>query len=242
MDYQYYQDYVEKISGMAGIYSFDILPDGSFSEIRLIALNKLNGGVLTMNPDAPPFYPGIPWRTYYTDINFERYIYNCASTNNLLYSYANAHGYWLKGFYLPMNVTESESDEKSDKGIKTFYCLYVGTFSPQLESDAMTNHSLEVSAAVMNISVKLNETQNYQQAMAAAIHEIKKVCDAENCVLYTVNNNSQKCSFINEDGVHNEMMEKLSAEMQRTPYELALAWEKDLADSDCLMLEDLSVV
>lgn len=242
MDYQYYQDYVEKINGLAGIYSFDIMTDGSFSEIRLIALNKQNGGVLTMNPDAPPFYPGIPWRTYYTDINFERYIYNCASTNNLLYSYTNAHGYWLKGFYLPLDVNEPENDNKSDEKPKTVYCLYVGTFSPQLESDAMAKHSLEVSSAVMNISVKLHETQNYRQAMAAAINEIKKVCDAEKSALYTVNNNTQKCCFINENGVQDEIMEKLTGEMQRTPYELAMAWEKDLAESDCLLLDDLSVI
>lgn len=237
MDYQYYQDFVEKINGMAGIYSFDIMPDGSFGEVCLIALNKLNGGVLTMNPDAPPFYPGIPWRTYFTDINFERYIYNCGSTNDFLYSYTNAHGYWLKGFYLPLKVEEAAEGKK-----RTAYCLYVGTFSPQLESDAMAKHSLEVSSAVMNISVKLHETQNFQQAMAAAINELKKVCDAEKCALYTVNNSNQKCSFINENGVQQDILEKLTAETERTPYELAMAWEEDLADSDCLLLEDLEVV
>ena len=108
MDYKYYQEYVEKINGMAGIYSFDIMPDGSFSEIRLIALNKMNGGVLNMNPDAPKFYSGIPWRTYFTDINFESYIYNCASNSEFLYSYTNAHGFWLKGFYLPLKETEEK--------------------------------------------------------------------------------------------------------------------------------------
>lgn len=240
MDYQYYQNYVENINGMAGIYSFDVLSDGSFSEIRLIAINKQNGGALTMNPDAPPFYPGIPWRTYFTDINFENYIYNCASKNELLYSYANAHGYWLKGFYVPMDVKDPEPAKEGV--VKTVYCLYVGSFSPQLESNAMTQHSLEVSAAVMNINVKLHETQDYQQAMAAAIYEIKKVCEAERCALYTVNNSNQECCFINEKGVQAEMMERIAAEMHRTTYEVAKAWEKDLADSDCLLLADLSVV
>ena len=240
MDYRYYQDYVERINGMAGIYAFDVFSDGSFGDIRLIAINKQNGGVLTMNPDAPPFYPGIPWRTYFTDINFESYIYNCASKNDLLYSYANAHGYWLKGFYLPLDVKDSEAFD--EKAVKTVYCLYVGSFSPQLESDAMVKHSLEVSYAVMNISVKLHETQDYQQAMAAAIYEIKKVCQAERCALYTVNNSTQKCCCINERGVQEEMLEGLAAEMHRTPYEVAQEWEKDLVESDCLLLADLNVV
>ncbi|MBR4628618.1 MAG: GGDEF domain-containing protein [Ruminococcus sp.] len=236
MDYNYYQEYVEKINGMAGIYSFDIMPDGSFSEIRLIALNKMNGGVLNMNPDAPKFYPGIPWRTYFTDINFESYIYNCASNSEFLYSYTNAHGFWLKGFYLPLKETEEKD------GIKTVYCLYVGTFSPQLESDAMAQHSLEVSSAVMNISVRLHESQDFQQSMAATIHEIKKICLAEKCGLFTINKNTMECDFISENGLRNDVMEQIASEMGRTPYEVAQAWENDLADSDCLLLDNLSVV
>lgn len=78
--------------------------------------------------------------------------------------------------------------------------------------------------------------------MAAAISELKKICNAEKCALYTVDNSNQKCRFINENGVQNEILEKLTGEMQRTPYGLAMAWEEDLADSDCLLLDDLNVV
>ena len=41
-----YQSWIEGIDGLASLYSFDILPDGSFSEIRLIAVNKQNEGML----------------------------------------------------------------------------------------------------------------------------------------------------------------------------------------------------
>ena len=62
-----------------------------------------------MGPDAPKFYPGIPWRRYYTDLNFESYIYKSASCNEFLYSYANAHGHWVKGFYMPLLLPEDEA-------------------------------------------------------------------------------------------------------------------------------------
>ena len=58
MDFDF-QGYVDRISGMSAIYAFDILPDGSYSEIRLMAIR---GGVQGMGPNAPEFYPGIPWR------------------------------------------------------------------------------------------------------------------------------------------------------------------------------------
>ena len=236
-----FQAYVDSINGMAGIYSFDVFPDGSYSEIRLMAIR---GGVQGMGPDAPKFYPGIPWRKYYTDLNFESYIYRCASSNEFLYSYTNAHGHWVKGFYMPMLINENEtnSESQSDSQTKTLYCLYTGTFSAQFESDSMSGHSPEVAAAVTNISVKLHETQNYHQAMAATIGELQKVCGAVRCMLYTVDSSRQHCTLIDNIGVQEEYLAQFSAEMGRSPYEIAQAWENDLDDSDCLLLDDLSIL
>ena len=126
-----FQSWIEKIDGMAGIYSFDIMDDGSFGEIRLMALNSKNTGVFAANPNAPEFYPGIPWRAYFTYLNFESFIYRAASTNNQLYSYVNAHGFWLKGFYLPLIINDDDTFPKRD-GVRTVYCLYVGTISPEV--------------------------------------------------------------------------------------------------------------
>ena len=48
-----FQAYVDRINGMAGIYSFDVLPDGSYSEIRLMAIR---GGVQGMDPYALTYF------------------------------------------------------------------------------------------------------------------------------------------------------------------------------------------
>ena len=102
-----FNKWIEKIDGMAGIYAFDIMEDGSFGEIKLMGVNSKNRYAFEANPNAPEFYPGIPWRSYFTDLNFESFIYRCASTNNQLYSYVNAHGFWLKGFYLPLIIDDA---------------------------------------------------------------------------------------------------------------------------------------
>ena len=236
-----FQKWIERIEGMAGIYAFDIMEDGSFGEIKLMAVNSKNSAVYTFNPDAPAFYPGIPWRSYFTDINFESFIYRCASTGNQLYSYANAHGFWLKGFYLPLMIDDDDTFPVRE-GVKTVYCLYVGTVSPEVEPEFMSQQSSEVSSAVMNISIKLHQTPNYYQAMAAALGEIRKVFKAENCSLFTVDMNKKHCNLIDEEGVQREKLEHFSSEMGRTPFEVALAWEKDLADSDCILVDDLSII
>ena len=240
-----FKAWIDNVEGMAGIYSFDILPDGSFSEIRLMAVNTQNEVLFTSNPNVK-FYPGIPYREYWTDINFEDYVYTSCTTNQQMYIYVNAHGFWLKGFYIPITEPGSKSAvvaEQRETGTKrTMYCLYIFNFCPNVDSDAMSQHSADVLATVMNISLKLHETQDYYQAMAATVSEIKKFCGAEQCAIYTVDLNSQRCALINENGIQEDFLNEMASEMERTPYEVALAWEKDLVGSDCLLLDNLSVV
>ena len=235
-----YQSWIEGINGLASLYSFDVLDDGSFSEIRLMAVNKQNVGMLQMNPNAPEFYPGIPYRNYWMDLNFESFVYKCGSTGQPLYSYVNARGVWLKGFYLPVKDTEFTGEDTEPS--KTFYCLYVISYSDKVESESMSQKSSDVASSVMEISIKLHETPDFYQSMAAAAREIKKICGAEKCSLYTVDQNRRTCSFIGVDGINDKYLESFASEMGRTPYEVAEAWERDLALSDCLLLGDLKVI
>jgi len=234
-----YQSWIEGIDGLASLYSFDILPDGSFSEIRLMAVNKQNEGMLHFSPDAPEFYPGIPYRNYWMDLNFERYLYESGSRKKSLYSYVNARGFWLKGFYIPVSNADSSSSE-ADK--KTLYVLYILEYADNIETESMSQHSANVATAVTNISIKLHEVQDFEQAMAAAAAEIKKICGAKNCSIYTVDSTNQKCSFINADGIQEQLLSDIAAEMDCSPFEVAMRWEKVLAMSDCLLLEDLNVI
>ena len=236
-----YQSWIEGIDGLASLYSFDILPDGSFSEIRLMAVNRQNVGMLQMNPNAPEFYPGIPYRNYWMDLNFESFVYKCASTKQPLYSYVNARGVWLKGFYLPI-AQIWDAPLPTAEGVQTVYCLYIITYSDQVETDSMSQKSSEVANAVMEISIKLHETHDFYQAMAKTAEEIREFCGAEKCSIYTMDQRTRDCAFINESGIQEEYLRDFAAEMNRTPYEVAEAWERDLALSDCLLLEDLHVI
>lgn len=238
------QALVNKFKIIAGVYAFDILPDGSYSEIRIMAINDLNDMMFNVLPDAPEFYPGVPLRRYFTEINLENFIYTSAVNNEPLYSYVNAFGMWIKGFYLPLDEDGNIVNEKGEPNTspRTAYCLYMTTRSDTPDIDYMSQHSDGVASAVMNISLKLHETTDFYQAMAGAVSDIQKICGAERCALYTVDVSNQHCDFINADGVHEEYPEDFAAELGRSPFEVALAWEKALEDSDCLLLDDLSVI
>ncbi|WP_026492234.1 GGDEF domain-containing protein [Butyrivibrio sp. XPD2002] len=238
-----YQSWIEGIDGLASLYSFDILPDGSFSELRLMAVNKQNEIMLHMRPDAPEFYPGIPYRNYWMDLNFENFAYKCASTSSPLYSYVNARGRWLKGFYLPIsNIWDEDCLSEAPEGSRRVFCLYVISFSDEVETDSLADRSPEIANAVLNIGIKLHETQDFYQSMADASAQIRECCGAEKSAIYTVDMDRQECSFIDETGTRNEFMEVFGNSMGRTPFEVAMAWEKDLAQSDCLLMDDLRVI
>ena len=82
-----YQAWLEGFDALVSLYSFDILPDGSFSEIRLEGVNKMNEGMLHFNPNAPEFYPGIPYRNYWMDLNFERYLLSIINHSKYLFTF-----------------------------------------------------------------------------------------------------------------------------------------------------------
>ena len=233
---------IDSFNGLVSIYSFDILSDGSFSELRIMQVNQRNAKVLASNPSAPEFYPGIPWRTYYSEINHEEFCYKCGSENIPLYSYVNAHGFWIKGFYLPISPPDGAEGESYDEEKRTVYLMYIMNRSKEIDPTAMSKSSSDVSEAVISISLKLHETQDFIKSVADTMGELRKLCGSRLCSIYMVDNSDQKCTFINEGGLNNQILEKIAKDMNRTPYEVALAWKDDLGGSDCLMLDDLSVI
>ncbi len=238
-----YQSWIEGINGKASLYAFDILPDGTYSEIRLMAVNQESIGMVQMNPDAPEFYPGIPYRTYWMDLNFENFVYKCADTLEPLYSYVNARGIWLKGFYIPIaDIWTDVPPMQKEEGLRTVYCLYVVHFTERADTESMIQRPVAVSNAVLDIGIRLHDSMDFYQSMADVAVSIGEFCGAESCAIYTVDKDSGECSFINKDGLQNQFMEHLASEMKRTPLEVADAWKKDLALSDCMILEDLSVI
>ena len=227
-----YQKFVDGIDASASVFSFDKLPDGSFSEIRINAPNKRFMAFFELNPNSPKFVPNMPYKYFFHDPNFENYCYRCASTVEPLYSYVNAHGAWLSGMYLPI-----ESEEEN-----TVYCCYILKITPEVQTDEFSKRSPETAFAVLNMSSKLHKKQEFVQSIADCARDIREICSSNICSIVVVDKSSETCTFINEYGKQDEYMLKLAVEMGRTPYETALAWEKSLAGSDCLLLDDLSIV
>ena len=227
-----YQLFVDGIDAMASVYSFDVLPDGSFGEIRMIAVNKGFEGLFRLNPNAPEFVPGMSYRYFFSDPNFEIFCYKCASTREPLYSYVNAHGSWLSGQYLPLH-----SDEEN-----TFYCCYILKISKQMESDELAKRSSEIALEVLEMSIKLHKKQDFISAVAETAGDIRRICCSEKCSVVLVDRAKKECTFVNENGANENYLNGLAESMKCSPYDMAMRWENALRGSDCLLLDDLSVL
>ena len=226
------QDFVENINAMASVYSFDILPDGSYGNIKLVALNRHFLGLTKRNPDAPPFRPGISYKYYFNNSNFESFCYKCATENEALYSYVNTYGIWLSGFYLPV---ESDSKDRA-------YCCYILKYSKEVDSDEMSKRTAEVSSAVLNMSIKLHKNRDFIKSISEVSKDIRKICCSEKCSVVLVDSVEKKCSFINETGEHEKYMRQIAEDMNCTPYEMAMVWEKSLRGTDCFLFDDISKI
>ncbi|WP_295152865.1 diguanylate cyclase domain-containing protein [uncultured Ruminococcus sp.] len=235
------QEWIAQFDHIAAVYAFDILADGSCSEIRIAAANKAEIDYLAQNyPNAPDFYSGIPLRDYFTEINLENFVIKAVTTNIPLYSYVNAHGFWIKSFYIPLKGRGSSVSDEA--GRQTRYCLLLCDQQPEPESEAMSQRAPEVSAAVMQITIKMHQTQDYSQSMCEVTDEVRSICGAKRCALYTFDRNSGQCRLFGVKGERPDILEGISKAMGRTPYENALFWERDLDGSDCLLLNDMDIL
>ncbi|MBQ9518329.1 MAG: sensor domain-containing diguanylate cyclase [Firmicutes bacterium] len=235
------QSIVDNFEVMAAVFAFDVETNGSCGEIRIEAANAPERAFLATHKNAPKFYAGAPLRAYYTELNFENTVYKCGITGEPIYSYVNAYGRWMKNFFAPVK-TDDEPSVHNEMEPRTICCLFLLTVCDDPDVEDMMQCSHEISAAIMRLSIKLHRTEDFCEAIVSSVFEIKKICKAERCALYMVDKNEQKCRLFGYEGEREEFLYSFSAEMGRTPYEVAMAWEQDLEGSDCLLLDDLKVI
>ena len=245
MDYKSICDWY---TSMAAVFSFDQMPDGTFSEIRIEAMNKAYENHFTsLGLDVPEFYPGIPYRSYFYDINFERTLINAALKDDITYSYVNAHGWWIKGIYIPVSPPESgdsmPASEPENTGKKTFYISYVLKITTSSDIDDMAEAGDDqIPSIVMKMSIILHKDQDFYHSMQQIVTEIKKITGSKRCAIVPVNTETEMCTYINEEGVNKAYLEKIAAGMKLTPYGAVMNWKDCLDGSNCLIVDTLDII
>lgn len=226
----YYKEFVEPIQGQAGVYSFDRLPDGSFSEIKLVSINRIFDKIAHMNnPGLGEFVPGMPYGDFaFKDPNFEKRCYQCGTSNETQYDYVHAQGFWISGIYIPL-----ESDNEN-----TFYVGYIVKLTIDADSNEMTRVSADVTSAVLETCINLHRSNDIFTSLRDIVRNLCDICGTRQCVIIMADTEKQTCDMITGNGVDNQYFKAISDDMHRTTYETCLAWENDIGATDCLVFED----
>lgn len=228
MEQRDYQRLIDNVDTGASICSFERLPDGSCSEIQLVAINEHFAKTLIPDTATQQFKPGTPLRHYLQDTNFEKLCHRCVSTKEPLHFSTSVDAARLHGSCFPLDSNE--------KNVYYFACV-IGRLE-KAGLSILPSLDPEIANAVLATSLKLHKTGDFTEAMQAACTDIAQICGTKKCIFMIVDKAHANCAIITEAGRQKQYGNEIAASMNRTPYEVALSWEADLAGSDYLILEN----
>lgn len=83
----------------------------------------------------------------------------------------------------------------------------------------------ELTAAVLEISIKIDETDDFKAAMDDVTGDIRRLCGAERCCVFQIDEKERSCSVFCEDIAAGAKVQKPMAELaDHRFYELAKIW------------------
>ena len=171
--------FVNMIDIMTCIISVETKDDGSYGEIRIVTGNApYIASIENADESAPQmltnkFVPNSLYENYFPkDLNFEDFCYRCAVLKQPMHTYVHP--------------------DRFD------YCTYSQTLTKNADSEEMSNTSASIATDVLNTCIKLRGATNFQHTMDEVISDIRKLCDAQSCVILLTDHETRSCRALCE--------------------------------------------
>lgn len=232
-----YKKFADTISAMTCIISIEKKPNGKYGEIRIVDGNKAYIDSIEKKSDDTPdmltdkFIPNSLYERYLPkDLNFEFAVYKAAVLKEPVHTYIHPERYefWLNIFFMPL---ESEDEN-------TGYCSYTMTLSKEADSMNMTDLSQDTLATVLNTCIKLRNNDEFKPSMDEVIKDIRKVCEANHCIILLLDHTERKCSVLCEDMVEDVGLKLMTHWLENSDfYDIASTWENVINGSTGLIIQ-----
>ena len=231
-----FKSFVEMIDVMTCIISVETKEDGSYGEIRIVTGNQAYiNSIEHANPDVPQmltskFVPNSLYQNYFpTDLNFEDFCFRCAVLKQPMHTYVHPDRYdfWFNLFMMPLG---SEGN--------LHYCTYSQIVTRNADSAEMSNTSASTASEVLNTCIKLRGTTNFQHTMDEIISDIRKLCDAQSCVILLTDDEARKCTALSESRNEYSMLPSMSRVLREGFYDLTVSWIDTIGGSNCLIAKN----
>ena len=234
-----FQRITDSIAGMICIYSIEIKENHSYGEIRFVAANEAYIESLrdTMDPsmkESFKFIPNLPYTNYIPkNLNFENGVYQCAVEKKSFHTYVPIGKpeapIWFHSTYIPL-----ESDVEN-----IGYCGIVIDVSERPDASNMSGISGDLAATVLEMSIKIEKANNFQEAMDNVIKDLRNLSKAKRCCIYLMDKEKRSVSVLCEDiapdaAVKIPMIDIIDDKF----YDLVETWESLLAGSSSLCVRN----
>jgi diguanylate cyclase (GGDEF)-like protein len=163
------------------------------------------------------------------DMNFEDFCYRCAVLKQPMHTYVHPERYdfWFNLTMIPLMSVGN-----------IHYCTYSQLITKNADSEEMSNTSASTASAVLNTCIKLRGATNFTQTMNEVISDIRKICDAQSCVLLLTDNEKRVCSVLAESRNEYSVLPSMHGVLRDNFYELTTSWKGTIGGSNCLIIKN----
>lgn len=228
--------FVNMIDMMTCIISVETKEDGTYGDIRIVTGNAPYIASIEVPNEALPemltqkFIPNSLYQKYIPkDLNFEDFCYRCAVLKQPLHTYVHPErfDFWFNIFMIPLG----------SKG-NIHYCTYSQMISKSADSEEMSNTSASIASDVLNTCIKLSGTSNFQHTMDEVISDIRKLCDAQSCVILLTDHEARTCTALCESRNAYSMLPSMKGVLREGFYDLTVSWKDTIGGSNCLIAKN----
>ena len=230
------QSFVDMIDIMTCIISVESKDDGSYGEIRIVTGNPAYINSIEHANEADPqmltskFVPNSLYQYYFPqDLNFEDFCYRCAVLKQPMHTYIHPDrfDFWFNLFMMPLG---SEGN--------LHYCTYSQVVSRSVDSEQMSNASTSIATDVLNTCIKLRGSMNFQHTMDEIISDIRKLCDAQSCVILLTDHETRTCTALCESRNEYSMLPSMKGNLGDDFYDLTVSWKETIGGSNGLIAKN----
>lgn len=225
-----YSTVVDKLKKISCVISVEINDDGMYGDICIEAANDLY--LASVNVKREDFVPGRTYDCYIPATrNFEALCYRCVEEDRMIHSYMNVEQYhaWMETYMLPL-----QSDEEGKS-----YILFSYDMKAKVDAEKLSDLSPDIAVKVIQIAVKLRETDDFQLAMDSIISNIRINCEANRCCILLTDFENDSCSVLCENVTEAESgIPNVTSYIEDGFFEVVKTWDELIAGSNCYIIHD----
>ena len=230
-----FQAIVDGIIPAACVVSVEKQDGGDYGKVRIVTGNCPYIDTIEkpvgMTMLASKFVPNSEYTDYVPkDLNFENACYDAAVKKKNIHSYAHTTKFdvWFNMTFVPLYPDDGN----------ICYCLYIVEVNLKPDAKRLSMISADIASSVLETCIKLQNPDDFTQAMKEVCVDIRDLCDSEHCCILLMDTANRKCSVLCEAFSKDTKLLPMDTYVDDAFYDIAYSWLDTIAGSNCLIVKN----